>query len=368
MLKVNVIVQLTIILQCIFYFIYVVYGTHAYLIACFLCMPIIFLLTCYQHKLRQTEIAYIISAFFLFAITSLLSKTYPYFISQYNLIYAAVALGTAFALYKIKDIKNLTKSLFFLYSMFLMFVFWDLGIAADEAYNEVFYQSSRNYLSGIIIFLSIGVGVAYIKNNDEQPILIYAISFLFCVLLYGRTGILLSFTLLAFSIFQKNKFASVFLMLVGLVVFFVADGWSYLVEVFTTKTNFSRGFESTRTVMLDEYMTSMNSLENILWGSNFNECCKTIVNFDMNPHNSFIMGHTRYGLLHTIMSLGILLYIFSTKRLEYIVLSSVIYARYALDIMGLFTFYDIYIFLMVFLAYKYKKSLKCSYPKERQYI
>ncbi len=40
-------------------------------------------------------------------------------------------------------------------------------------------------------------------------------------------------------------------------------------------------------------------------GADIQQCCKMVASFNNNPHNSFIAGHIRFGIIHTLFVLFI---------------------------------------------------------------
>ncbi|SUA66508.1 hypothetical protein [Oligella urethralis] len=313
-------------------------------------------------KVSLNKLLILFSIFTLFFVASVFSQGVTFYIALYNLQYGVISLLIAYLLvFKIKDTRALSKLIYFLYVLYLTYLFFSIGFEDDEAYNVVFEGSSRNYLSGILIFLAINVGISHEKSNEKQPLLVYIITFVCCYFLYGRSGILLSSALLLYAIYQRNSKLLIFLFVFSLVYFFTSSFFWELLEKIQTSSNFSRGFSSDRTLFLIEYLDRID-FKSIILGRNFDECCQLIVEFERNPHNSFITGHSRYGILHTLMAILILIYILSSRNLTLIVLSLIVYGRYFLDQMGLFTYFDVVLFqLLLLVRYKNNKTAVVKY-------
>lgn len=353
-MKLDSLTQGIIFIQFLSVFFFLKEGNYFFLLGYFvLALPIV-IIVLYQHTVSLEFILGFTVLYVLFFILGMLDRSFPPFSSQYVLTYSITSMITAYAMFKLPSIVLLSRTLFFLYVLFLFSLVMELGVSDVDAYNVVLNGASRNYLSALLILLSLGVALAYLKDNRKLPIFEFFCSFIFCLVLYGRSGIMISLMLLFLAIYERNKILFIMLLCVGMVFFFsYAD---LIGETVIQQTNFNRGLESGRSTINIEYLSSLFDLENLIRGSSFQECCLSIIELDNNPHNSFIMGHARYGILHTLLGVVIFVYILTSRRLVYIGLALVVYLRYALDTMGLFAYYDVYLYLLIFMVYRSRQA------------
>ena len=76
-----------------------------------------------------------------------------------------------------------------------------------------------------------------------------------------------------------------------------------------------------------------------------------IFHYGNNPHDSFLSRHVLYGLFHEIFFILLLYYIFiKAKKLLFWFLTFCLLIRYLLDILGLFSPFEVslfYIFILI---------------------
>lgn len=207
--------------------------------------------------------------------------------------------------------------------------------------NEILGAASRNYVSAILILYFIAYLVLSLINKEKASVILALLLVFDCIILYGRTGVLISSLLLLFTIYLKFNKIVFYSMLISLLMIAGAI-YSYVSE----NTGFSGGLETPRTQMLNEYLQNMSSLD-ILFGRSFYECCNTVVFYGVNPHNSFIAGHHVFGIFHTIVSILILLIVYWSRCYYFLFLLGLIYLRYWYDVLGLFYILDFPICFML---------------------
>ncbi|WP_405077683.1 hypothetical protein [Pectobacterium versatile] len=254
--------------------------------------------------------------------------------------------------------KLLSEIVFYSYFLFMLPKFLSVGFNFDE-YNHILYEASRNILGSFFIILSSFHILACKKNRLQFPLLIPFISFVSCVLLYGRSSILLSFFLLFYGLVIRYKIK--FPIVVAVVIIFF--GGYFSVEIYDfimQKTNFAIGLKTERTVMLGEYFSSMSTYS-FFFGQDFQQCCQYIVSFESNPHNSFVMGHARYGISHTLIFIFFSFYVFKQKDLELALIFLLISARYFVDQIGLFSPLDFVYLYMVVVLISCKRKVKDTF-------
>lgn len=220
------------------------------------------------------------------------------------------------------------------------------GISNPDAYNDILSGASRNMVSALIIVFSCFHIASYVKLKRKYPIFVPLASFVCCFMLFGRSGIVISFFILsicAINVFDKKYTAILLCMIAFLVVYYYVDISEYIM----TKTNFAVGTDSQRSTMLSQYTSNM-SLSDVVFGNEYSRCCSEIVRFDNNPHNSFLNGHARYGLSHAIIVLSLVAIAFKKSTKLSIALLIAILSRYSVDQIGLFSPIDLVILYLVF--------------------
>ncbi|MGE6107300.1 hypothetical protein [Aeromonas sobria] len=226
-----------------------------------------------------------------------------------------------------------------------------------DAYNNLL-DGSRNYISAhLVIFLAYYLFAC--KKEMININLIYpATVVVCCFFLFGRSGIALSIFLFLLAVAQKNKVYIISIVFAGIIiVYFYQD---ILISLFAN-SNFSHGVDSERSIMLAEYISSMTDWKGFLFGVDFKSCCETIVAFKINPHNSFINMHSRFGVFPFIILFITYLYMLYKRiffrNLMVNILVLVVFARYFVDSIGFFGIIDfILLSLFSYLLLGEKKS------------
>lgn len=306
----------------------------------------------FLNKIRKDILLISSVIFILFSLFSFLSRENVFFLNLYNLFLGFFAFLSAYFLYISNRFYIYLKFIFWAYSLMIFYYFYLFGLSDPDLYNDIFVKGSRNYVSAIYIFILCLLILSYDKRNLKVPMLYPLINFLGCVILYGRSGIIISFSIMMYLYFFNRNYLLVKILLVVLVILGMVLNIDELFLFFIEKTSFAYGIESERTVMINEYINGITSnIDNFLFGVKLDDCCITIKSFDGNPHNSFIAGHIRYGIFHIIFSLTIFLYIILSGRFLYIFISLVFYSRLFADQLGFFSPLDIVIFYIIFLIY-----------------
>ena len=251
------------------------------------------------------------------------------------------------------DSKRVMILLWCCFVLFLLFNFAKFGIKNVSAFTYLLHKGSENYLSAIIILLTSNVFISYKLKGEKLPIMIAVISFLISIILNGRTGIALTFGLVLIAIVDNNKSRKLLLFFMIFVLLIVSY---FSIDFILTKTNFSGGLATPRELMYLEYFASLSNVKNLLFGSNYMDCCSTIIRYE-SPHNSFIHGHATYGILHTIFSFFVLFYVLSRRDFFFSAMIILIYIRYFFDTLGLFSGYDFTIFYLLFASKNYTKNI-----------
>jgi hypothetical protein len=89
-----------------------------------------------------------------------------------------------------------------------------------SSFNNIFPGASRNFVSAFLIFIQMFYIVAYFRERNKIPLYTPIVTFIFCVVMYGRSGVLFSFILLL-SVYAYSFFRSRYsLMLKTFALFF----------------------------------------------------------------------------------------------------------------------------------------------------
>lgn len=349
-------------LFCVFlqYFSYFMYLTKYDYIFLFLyfCMSLIILVGVVLYTKARFHLRFIyglLCVLGLLFVGAYFSNEYPFYIGVYNILYAVSSLCSAYVIFISKNIYRKASLLFVLFSLFVLFKIVTLGLGNPDAYNNIFENGSRNYVSAILIFFLSLLILIYDKDRKEISFFYPFFTLLLSVLLYGRSGIVITFILVLFIVFRGKilslKYFTIIILslLIPVIIIYFGESSSFA----------EHGVDSGRFKMLEQYFDGIGSnYSELFFGRNVEDCCVTIAIFEGNPHNSFIMGHIRYGIVHTILSLIVMLYIFSSRYWVYIFCGLVFYIRISLDLLGLFTPFDIVLYYILFLAFDKKAHSK----------
>lgn len=245
----------------------------------------------------------------------------------------------------VNDVDLLFVARAMLYGFWLFFVYkcMTVGYAPNDM-NGYLADASRNIVSALAIFFQIFYSVTYYDRYSRLPVVSAFVTVVICVMAFGRSGVLLSLVLFCFSIYfnsARKGAAWVFALLVlavSVLGYIGAEVYVYLSE----KTNFSRGLESARSIMISEYFEGF-SFSHVFFGRSFDEM-PTIVGLAGNPHNSYILGHHFFGGAYVALLIFILIIvarsILNKERRVYGVLSAVFLARAFFDILAMPGFLD----------------------------
>ncbi|MFX9672234.1 hypothetical protein ABTP22_15585 [Acinetobacter baumannii] len=332
-------------IQNIIYFLYLYTKSYIFLTLYFLFIIPLFFLVDFKRK----YVGYYffgVGVFILFFLTSIFSQEYSFFISWYNLLYACAALFCAYFFVNSEKGLFYSKLSFVLYAIFLSYFIFKFG-GDGAAYNEILEGSSRNYLSAISIFLTVNIYVQLLFRGNIILLYPAIINFILCLLLFGRSGIILSFLILLFVVYVRSIRIFLLLLFFGLISIYYYLG--NIVFYLDEKTNFAIGLESERSLFRKEYMKGIFDSYDFLIGRKIYNCCAYIQSYG-NPHNSFIMGHLRYGIFHTVFFIVIMLFVVFKKDFIMLFFLIIIYSRYFLDQLGLFTSFDFVLFSLLFVC------------------
>jgi len=332
-------------------------GHFYYLIVIFI--PIAFVVISLFYNKLKIHISFLVLIIVVIGIIiySLLSNVDNYrgafygVLAIFNLLMAHWLVNQpTFLLYKVS-----LASLLFFYIFFILSGI-KYGFSPIDLEN-FFLNSSRNMVSASVLILQIMYSVIYYRVNKKLPLLTPIITLLICILAYGRSGIFLSSAVLLYSIYKNYsivaliKYSSIILIIPIISLNILDIGIESIFSAIVEKTNLSSGLKSSRKDMIYDYIKSMN-LESFIFGYDLSKI-PSIAFYNNNPHNSYILNHSRYGLLYFIF----ILYLFFLVLYEwvkepgksvYVILLLILLIRAAIDSMALFGFYDFVYFILFY--------------------
>jgi len=325
-------------------------------------LSISFIILCSLSERVYTKDSIFISfSLLVFILFSFFSRSYPYYYSVAILLYGLCSLVMAYGFLKLDKKANLSVCFYLIYVAFLWLNFFKFGFVDPDKYNEIFANSSRNVVSAFLLLVTILVGACYHIDERKQPLIIYTITLVSSLILYGRSGIAISLILFCYAFYDnygKRAYWLIFLIPILSILFykFYSGIEYYIME----ESSFRYGLESPRQNMRDEYFGGIfYSAQDLLFGRQYSSCCITVMSYESNPHNSFIVGHARYGIFHTIFFFSLLLstFFYIREKKVLIFFACLIFVRYSFDQLGLFSPLDFILFLILLLIFKFKREL-----------
>lgn len=239
------------------------------------------------------------------------------------------------------------------------------GFINENTFNELFWQSSRNIVSAILLLTTIFfLAVNYIEQKKIYLSVLF-INMISSILLYGRSGVVLSFIVLFIGIYlkffkeEKNVIKIIlflFFSILILVLILYTGFTDNMVSAILSHTNLQSGFDTPRIQMWYDYIVNFD-YKILLLGTNF-LFSPLITSFDGNPHNSFIMFQARFGIFAVLFLLSIsylYLKLFQNSLLLSLLLG-LIFVRMFFDTFYLFGYFDfIWVYMLIYLPRNNKK-------------
>lgn len=355
----STIITLLVILSFLSYMGKLITANDAFLVFCISIAMILSL--CFIGEKKTFNKKHIMSMLLAISATiffSFFSRSYDEISGVIGIVYIITPCIICYGVYKSKHELLISRVFFYSFFLYTLPYFISVGVSNPDGYNEILTGASRNIVGAIFILLSCFHIAVNIRLRNKYPFLAPLISFICCVMLFGRSGIIISFfvlSLCSINIFNK-KYTVIALSLVAAVVSY------YMIEIqeyIMTKTNFSMGAESPRSLMIKQYLSTID-LQGLIFGNDYYSCCSEIIKYSENPHNSFIMGHARYGISHTIITICLLAYAIIKSRFLSVILLLVIFSRYFVDQLGLFSPMDFIILYVIFCLPRNKQNIKLT--------
>lgn len=344
----------------LFYLVFLLIGSLSYLIylsvGSFIFLSLFFIIGFFLYlKLKDLYIngkffIFSLLSFFIFLVFGLFSPNYDFQKLVLSLLYMITCMGYAINFIFNKYNLICLKIIFWGFVVFLLFNILKMGFFSFEEFNNIFHSSSRNVVSAVLIFLLLNLILISHQNKKDLSFIYYIFTLFFCILLYGRTGIVISFILLIYKLLSSMK--NIFYLILTAIFFLISIFYlDYFLQFLEENTNLSRGLESPRSLIFSEYFqaTIVND-KNILFGSSIAQCCQYAVLFNQNLHNSFLYAHSRFGLISIFYILISTVFIIFTKRFLIIFIYSVLVFRYFYDQLGFFGVFDITFYIVIILC------------------
>lgn len=212
--------------------------------------------------------------------------------------------------------------------------------------NNLLENKSRNYVSGTLAIFTVYYLTLCRIFKEKISIILLVLLVVNSLFLYGRSGIAISFMILLFGLYYRlGKLIFSILSIV------ILSSLGLILNFLLKETNFSEGLDTPRSALFSEYVNSaLNNTYSLFFGVDISKCCSLIVAYGSNPHNSFLMGHSVYGIISTLIVFVMIIVVIASKRLDMILLLLLIIMRYSLDTMGIFGYYDISFFTIFYFS------------------
>lgn len=355
-LKRNILIAVLLIAALIMSFCRTVTGKDFFLLVYFVFTGVSLLLYLSKIKIpKQLPFYFAFTVLFFFVVPTITDIEQTVTFHLYIFISFLSTFIIAYLVYKNPYRIKFAFTVFILFFTFFFYNVYSIGIFNPAGYNDILHNGSRNIVAAFILFITVFLISVHYQERLQTPVLYLIIPFLSCVILYGRTGVALSFILLIFFTYNRfNIYYKVLLLTISslIIAYFLND----LTLIVTKYTNFNTGLETPRTDMINEYINDLTFKE-LVFGQSFSDCCTTIMQFGENPHNSFIKGHSRYGIAHTMFFMFVFIRI-ALKNKSLFILSMVLLIKYSTDTIGLFSSLDFILFYLFLLTYLDRPSLK----------
>lgn len=189
--------------------------------------------------------------------------------------------------------------------IFYMYVIWFLMKGVSSGFspvniNDYIVSKSRNAVSWLAIALVMAYNLVLLTQNKKVALLPTIICFFICFFSFGRSGILISFIMLSLVFYFRFKNLHLYIKFLVFIPSFLAffifyQDFDFVFNLIESKTNFTNGIESPRSLINEEYLSNMD-LRSVIWGYDTSNLI-TAKPYDGNVHNSFIYFHSRSGIV-----------------------------------------------------------------------
>lgn len=262
----------------------------------------------------------------------------------------------------VKKISLVSLLVFYVFFVLAMLIY---GFSPDNI-NNYLVNSSRNVVSAIALFLQIMYSASYFRVNYKLPNVTPVITLILAIISFGRTGIALSAALVLLSAIvyfweRKIAYKSFVLFVLFCFVLFSYQYYSYVEYFIFTNTSFKSGLETPRVEMIKDYFFNFDFFDFLLGRDLLS--LPIISVYGGNPHNSFVYGHSLYGVFYFISMVWLLFFIFKSfisckHSIVYIALLLIFLIRISMDKLSLPGVFDYIIFYIIFIMYFDSNSIK----------
>lgn len=276
---------------------------------------------------------------------------------------AASFISAYYFFHKKHLLKPISLWLFLSYLIYLFFCLVDSyfkGVLFHIYANDLFVGQSRNAVSFYLIFCAVFYLISCRLTESKPSFILIFIAFIFSILLFGRSGILVCTSLVLLTvIFYYNSWKSI---LAGFVILLILlFNLNDIINLIVASTNLSQGVDSPRSAMLNEFFIALD-FKGLFLGVELSKL-PTVNSFAGNPHNSFIFLNLKFGwAILVFISLSIfIIFMLAFKDFFLFCLFLLLLLRYSLDSIafdGNFTDVLYYLFLCFCLYGKKSNAYK----------
>ena len=220
--------------------------------------------------------------------------------------------------------------------------------------QEVITIGSRNSVSAIVIaYMLIYLLILYMQR-ERIDLFAAIISLIICLWGVGRAGILamlfMNFCLVVYSLGRKQgKFTLVlYVFLIGIASWGIYRYGKTVVEM-TVNRFLQMGVKDVRTKFFQSYLDDCRYICNLLFGVPFQE--SLVLKDYYNPHNSWLMLHAKFGIVPTIIVIGVLLkkivWLLKRNKRIYLLIIAVAFLRCSFDWLSFNGLFDVLWWLLI---------------------
>ena len=242
----------------------------------------------------------------------------------YTLFYVGIAVAM---LYNVKYMKNISLGMAV---MTMLYILYKLFIGVP--FIHILTATSQNYISVLILFFLLLYYTSCHEANEGFFVFPSYMFFVCCLLVRGRSGIVLSaafaiaVTVFKINMVEKKMYRN--LLKVAIVRMLAVAAW-YLFTIIKERKGDLNGtalarftnkgtIDAERLIIWKAFFTNnLRSVSTFLWGSD-----TSLIREDGNLHNSFFMCYAKYGLFMFVTMLSLIAYslILALKNKQYFML------------------------------------------------
>lgn len=236
--------------------------------------------------------------------------------------------------------------------------------------NNMYVDGSQNIVSATVIFFQVFYSAAYFRVAKKAPQITPFVTFFICILCIGRGGVFIGALILLASITyfiwnRKLIYKVLFIISIPVVYVIIIYSVDFFYDVILVGTKVDQGVESIRTEINKVYYEKID-LYVFMFGLDLSTI-PLINQFDDNPHNSFIYGHARFGILYVFLILLmisniILGFINKSPVVFYLLLILFLFFRIMVDKLSLPGVFDAIVFYLYFLSVSSNNLLENKAP------